>query len=82
MRLCRPAVDGADEPAERHLRHDELDAFERRIGATNFIVEHQEDAGGDLDAEEEEGSGAAEVIPHRPLDRPAPSCGAGTRRCR
>ena len=57
----RPAVDVADQPAELHLRDDELDALVgfRRARA---VVEQQQDAGGHLDGEQEQRH-AAQVVP-------------------
>src|ERR1051326_1780207 len=57
----RPTVYGAYEPAELHVRHDELYALERVLGARS-VVEQQEDARADLHREEEERH-AAEVVP-------------------
>ena len=57
----RPAMDGADEPAELHVRHDELHAVEG-LGDRGAIVEQQQDSGHHLDDEQEQRD-AAEVIP-------------------
>ena len=47
----RPAVDGADEPAERELGRDPGDAGVG-LGQRRPVVERQQHAGGDLDAQE------------------------------
>ena len=59
----RPAMDRPDQPPEFDARHDEAHALE---GFSNgrAIVEHQQDAGYDLDRNQEERD-AAEVIPAR-----------------
>ena len=61
----RPAVDGADEPAELDLAHDELDAL---VGGVDRgrVIEQEHDPRGDLDAGQEEGD-AAEIVPERVL---------------
>ena len=59
----RPAVDGADEPAERQLGHDPADAVGGPLEG-RLVVEGQHDAGDDLDEEEEEDR-ASRVIPER-----------------
>src|SRR5262249_47501597 len=56
-----PAVDVANQPAELHLRDDELDALVR-FGGARQIVEQEQDAGEDLDAEQKQRH-PAEVVP-------------------
>ena len=48
-----PRVNGADEPAERHLRHDELNALVG-LRRRRSIVEQQQDAREDLNHEKEQ----------------------------
>ena len=61
QQIRRPAVDVANQPAERHLGDDELDALVRLAGART-VVEQQQNAGEDLNGEQEQRH-AAEVIP-------------------
>src|SRR5581483_8463707 len=62
QQVRRPAVDVANQPAESHLRHDELDALVR-FGGARPVVEQEQDAGEDLHAEEEQRQ-ATEVVPN------------------
>jgi hypothetical protein len=57
----RPGMNRTDQPAERHSRHDELNALERLL-VRRSIVEQQQDAGRHLDPEQEQRH-AAEVVP-------------------
>src|SRR5207249_5948073 len=50
QQIRRPAVDVANQPAELHLRDDELDTLIRFAGART-IVEQQQNAGEDLHRE-------------------------------
>ncbi len=57
----RPVVDRANEPAELHLGHQELDRLVRVLGARS-VVEEQKDTGDHLNEEEEE-SHPPQIIP-------------------
>ena len=61
QQVRRPAVDVANQPAEWHLRHDELHALVR-FGRARPVVEEQQNAGEDLNGEKEQRH-AAEVVP-------------------
>ncbi len=61
QQVGRPAVDVANQPAELHLRDDELDALVG-FGGARPVVEQQQDAGEHLDAEQEQRH-PAEVVP-------------------
>ena len=61
QQIRRPAVDVANQPAELHLRDDELDTLIRFAGART-IVEQQQNAGEDLHREQKQRH-AAEVVP-------------------
>ena len=49
----RPTMDRANQPAELHLRHDELNALERELLAP-LVVEEKQNAGDHLNDEEEQ----------------------------
>src|SRR5262245_48428822 len=61
QQIRRPAVNVANQPAEFHLRHNELHALVR-LGRARPVIEEQEDAGENLNAEEEQRH-ATEVVP-------------------
>ena len=61
QQIRRPAVDVANQPAELHLRDDELHALVG-FGRARPVVEQQQDAGEHLHAEQEQRH-AAEVVP-------------------
>ena len=95
QQIGRPAVDVANQPAELHLRDDELHALVGFLGARP-VVEEQQNAGGDLDAEEKQRHPAQVVpdllrvdrdallgdeVPHAARDRRARRASRSTRRC-
>src|SRR5262249_23700449 len=61
-RLRAEVMQPADQPAEVHLILDVIDAAPRRAFA-GAVVEHQEDAGDDLDREDEREGAAPYVAP-------------------
>src|SRR5262249_47493385 len=58
-----PRVNGAHKPAKRYARHDEAHAFVSLTSARS-VVEEQQRAGPDLNAEEKQRH-SAEVVPRR-----------------
>src|SRR5262249_51457090 len=62
-----PRMDGADQPAELDLRHEEAHALVRFVGA-GAVVEEQQDAGRHLHAEQEQRHPAPVVPEGMPMD--------------
>src|SRR3989338_11603087 len=61
-------VDGADEPSELDLGHDEPHGLERALGP-RAVIQQEQDAADDLDADEGEGDAAPVVPDGVPVDR-------------
>jgi hypothetical protein len=70
QQVGRPAVHVPDQPAELHLRHDELHALVG-FGGARAVVEQQQDAGGDLDGEQKQRQPAQVVPDFLRMDRDA-----------